>query len=82
MISASALPALTLADVLQPAWRVSPRVHALVTTRNGGVSLPPYGRWTDGAAQPGGLNLGRQTDDDPARVEANRSWTILPKTPS
>lgn len=39
---------LTLADCLQPSWRVSPRVRALVTTRAGGVSLPPYGRFGDG----------------------------------
>ncbi|MGF6757927.1 peptidoglycan editing factor PgeF [Paraburkholderia sp. GAS42] len=66
-------PDLTLADVLQPAWRVSPRVRALVTTRNGGVSLPPFGRWKDGVDQPGGLNLGRRAGDDPAAVEINRA---------
>jgi copper oxidase (laccase) domain-containing protein len=38
------VPDLTLADLLQPDWRVAPQVRALVTTRNGGVSLPPYGR--------------------------------------
>ncbi len=53
----SAMPALTLADVLQPAWRVAPRVRTLVTTRNGGVSLPPYGGWRAGADQPGGLSF-------------------------
>ena len=36
---------LTFADCLTPAWRVSPRVRALVTTRAGGVSQPPYGRF-------------------------------------
>jgi YfiH family protein len=66
-------PELTLADVLQPDWRVSPRVRAFITTRNGGVSLPPYGRWRDGGDQPGGLNLGRRAGDDPAHVEANRA---------
>jgi YfiH family protein len=67
------LPELTFADVLQPAWRVSPRVRALVTTRNGGVSLPPYGRWHDGVDHPGGLNLGRLAGDDPACVAENRA---------
>ncbi|HEY3599705.1 MAG TPA: polyphenol oxidase family protein, partial [Paraburkholderia sp.] len=67
------LPDLTLADVLQPEWRVAPRVRALVTTRNGGVSLPPFGAWRDGADQPGGLNLGRRAGDDPVHVAANRA---------
>jgi YfiH family protein len=67
------VPDLRLADVLQPGWRVAPQVRALVTTRNGGVSLPPYGRWRDDADQPGGLNLGRRADDDPAHVEENRA---------
>jgi YfiH family protein len=64
---------LTLADLLQPDWRVAPRVRALVTTRNGGVSLPPYGGWRDGADWPGGLNLGLRAGDDPAHVEENRA---------
>ncbi|WP_323118725.1 peptidoglycan editing factor PgeF [Burkholderia alba] len=67
------LPALTQADCLQPDWRVSPRVRALISTRNGGVSEPPYGRWHDGAGQAGGMNLGRHTGDDPAHVDANRA---------
>ncbi|APR36098.1 peptidoglycan editing factor PgeF [Paraburkholderia sp. SOS3] len=67
------VPDLTFADVLQPGWRVAPQVRALVTTRNGGVSLPPYGRWRDGADEPGGLNLGRRADDAPAHVERNRA---------
>jgi YfiH family protein len=66
-------PELTLADVLQPEWRVSPRVRALVTTRNGGVSAPPFGRWRDGVDLPGGLNLGRRAGDDPEAVEINRA---------
>ncbi|CAN7357683.1 peptidoglycan editing factor PgeF [Trinickia sp. LjRoot230] len=64
---------LTLADCLQPSWRVSPRVRALVTTRAGGVSLPPYGRFGDGTELPGGLNLGPHTGDDASRVEQNRA---------
>lgn len=64
--------ALTLADVLQPAWRVASRVHALVTTRNGGVSLPPFGRWQAGVDQPGGLNLGFLSGDALESVAQNR----------
>ncbi|WP_206998254.1 peptidoglycan editing factor PgeF [Trinickia mobilis] len=67
------LPNLTFADCLQPGWCVSPHVRALVTTRNGGVSEPPYGRWTAGADQAGGLNLGLHTGDDPVAVAANRA---------
>ncbi|MFX1762000.1 peptidoglycan editing factor PgeF [Paraburkholderia sp. A1RI-2L] len=76
---------LTSADLLQPDWHVAPRVRAIVTTRNGGVSLPPFGRWRAGAASladaaheggvelPCGLNLGRSSGDDLEHVEANRS---------
>nr|WKF56118.1 Polyphenol oxidase [Paraburkholderia busanensis] len=67
------LPDLSIADVVQPAWNVSPRVRALVTTRDGGVSLPPFGRWRDDADMPGGLNLGMKAGDDPAAVAANRA---------
>lgn len=70
------VPDLTLADVLQPGWIVSPRVRACVTTRNGGVSEPPYGRWRDGADGPGGLNLGTHTGDDLAHVEVNRARLV------
>jgi polyphenol oxidase len=63
---------LTEADLLSPSWRVSPRVRALMTTRAGGVSLPPYGRWADGREAAGGLNLGLHTGDDPAHVAENR----------
>lgn len=66
------LPALSFDDVVQPAWNVSPRVRALVTTRDGGVSRPPFGRWRNGADQLGGLNLGLKSGDDPAAVAANR----------
>lgn len=66
------VPELSFADVEQPAWNVSPRVRALVTTRNGGVSEAPFGRWHDGADRPGGLNLGMKSGDDLAAVAANR----------
>jgi len=69
----TSLPELSFADVVQPAWNVAPRVRALVTTRNGGVSEPPFGRWRDGVDEPGGLNLGMKSGDDPAAVAANRA---------
>jgi len=63
---------LRLSDCLIPGWRLAPSVRALVTTRNGGVSLAPFGRWRAGQAQPGGLNLGLHTGDYPQAVESNR----------
>ncbi|MFM0239525.1 peptidoglycan editing factor PgeF [Paraburkholderia phytofirmans] len=66
------VPELSFADVVQPAWNVSPRVRALVTTRDGGVSEAPFGRWQNGADSPGGLNLGMKSGDDPAAVATNR----------
>jgi polyphenol oxidase len=72
-------PELTADDLLHPSWDVAPRVRAIVTTRNGGVSVGPFGRWQAGA-QPGdgvelpcGLNLGRMSGDDLEHVEANRA---------
>ncbi|AFQ48059.1 peptidoglycan editing factor PgeF [Burkholderia cepacia] len=67
------LAPMTWQDCVRPDWRVSPRVRALITTRDGGVSEGPYGRWQDGAALPGGMNLGLHTGDDPAHVAANRA---------
>ena len=67
------LAPLTWQDCVRPDWRVSPRVRALITTRNGGVSDGPYGRWQDEAVLPGGMNLGLHTGDDPAHVAANRA---------
>lgn len=68
----SAFPALTLADCIVPDWHVSARVRALVTTRAGGVSAPPYGVLRDGVPAAGGLNLGLHTGDDPHAVHENR----------
>ncbi|KDB07330.1 Multi-copper polyphenol oxidoreductase, laccase [Burkholderia sp. lig30] len=67
------LAPLTRQDCVQPDWRVSPRVRALITTRNGGVSGGPYGCWQDGASLPGGMNLGLHTGDDPSHVAENRA---------
>ncbi len=45
-------------------------VHALSTTRRGGVSQPPYG---DGDGAGGGLNLGTHVGDQPDAVLRNRA---------
>ncbi|MFT4048101.1 MAG: laccase domain-containing protein, partial [Solimonas sp.] len=44
-------------------WPAPAGVHAVQTTRAGGVSTGPYAS----------LNLGSNTNDDPARVAANRA---------
>ncbi len=48
-------------DWIAPDWPAPPHVHALCTTRNGGVSAAPYGS----------LNLGLATADEAAAVAAN-----------
>lgn len=48
--------------LLVPDWPAPPNVRALVTTRAGGSSRPPYHS----------LNLGERCGDDPAAVAANR----------
>lgn len=47
---------------IHPDWPAPDNVHAAVTTREGGVSLPPYDT----------LNLGDHVGDDPAAVAENR----------
>src|ERR1700736_3697886 len=64
-------------DCLWPDWSngsgaVSHRVHALATTRNGGVSPAPYG----GANGRGGLNLGLYTGAVPEAVMENRRRVV------
>jgi YfiH family protein len=49
-------------NTLSPDWPVSVRVKAFVTTREGGVSLPPYHT----------LNLAGHVGDDPEAVAENR----------
>ena len=49
-------------DWLVPQWPVPPRVHALFTTRAGGVSHAPFDS----------LNLGRPSGDDASAVDINR----------
>ena len=53
---------MTSADWLRPEWQVSDLVGGLMSTRAGGVSLPPWDR----------LNLGMAVGDDPAAVARNR----------
>lgn len=49
--------------LLIPDWPAPANVHAVVTTRGGGVSQPPWDS----------LNLGLHVGDDPAHVQANRA---------
>lgn len=49
-------------DWIRPQWPAPGHVHAVFTTRAGGVSLPPYDSF----------NLGRPSGDDAAAVDANR----------
>ncbi len=48
--------------VLRPRWPAPPQVRALVTTRAGGVSVPPFAA----------MNLGEALGDDAAAVAENR----------
>lgn len=50
-------------------WPAPPRVHTLITTRNGGVSRAPYDGGQPGA---GGWNLGARVGDAPQCVAENR----------
>lgn len=47
-----------------PNWPAPKNVHALSSTRAGGVSPQPYA----------GLNLGMHVGDDPTLVQRNRDW--------
>ena len=60
-------------DWIVPDWPAPPHVRALITTRAGGVSAPPYDTF----------NLGFSTDDDPAAVMENRRRlrALLPEEP-
>ena len=60
-------------DWLRPDWPAPPRVRALMTTRAGGVSQPPYDSFNPAA----------HVGDDPMAVEANRRLLVahLPSPP-
>jgi YfiH family protein len=47
---------------MTPDWQVGDRVGSLISTRSGGVSLPPWDQ----------LNVGDAVGDDPASVQVNR----------
>ena len=49
-------------SVIRPVWPAPAYVHSLVTTRQGGISSPPYDT----------LNLGDHVGDQSAKVKANR----------
>ncbi len=53
---------LRLEHLIVPGWPAPPRVLAVSTTRQGGVSVPPYDS----------LNLADHVGDDPAQVAENR----------
>ncbi len=59
-----------MTELIIPDWPAPPNVRALVTTRQGGVSLPPWATF----------NLGDHVGDDPACVAENRKrlCTTLP----
>ncbi|SNS75899.1 conserved hypothetical protein [Noviherbaspirillum humi] len=66
-------------QILVPEWPGLPAsVHALCTTRCGGVSAGPYG------GMDGGLNLGAHVGDAPEAVAANRALLrrLLPAEPA
>jgi polyphenol oxidase len=68
------------AQWIRPDWPAAPNVHALITTRAGGVSRGPYGVPPHGQ---GGMNIGLASGDDIADVMANRALlrAALPASP-
>lgn len=60
-------------DWIVPDWTAPPEVDAFVTTRHGGVSIGPLAT----------MNLGRNSDDDPAALAVNRQrlQAFLPAAP-
>ncbi len=78
-MSSTERQALTIATIV-PDWEVGPRVQALITTREGGVSCGAFGTLGGGDR---GLNLGANCGDDPAMVQINRARVraLLPSDP-
>ncbi|WP_374336264.1 peptidoglycan editing factor PgeF [Leeia sp.] len=64
---------LTDSHLIRPDWAAPAHVRALVTTRQGGVSLPPFDS----------LNTATHVQDDPLRVAQNRQRlaALLPAEP-
>lgn len=65
---------LSIADVIVPDWPAPANVHALFTTRAGGVSSGSYAS----------LNLGAHVSDSPEGVAENRRrlGTLMPRAPA
>ncbi|PWI32058.1 peptidoglycan editing factor PgeF [Vibrio albus] len=53
-------------DVIIPDWNAPAKIKAISTTRDGGISLPPYD----------GLNLGMHVGDKPDVVQTNRDLLV------
>lgn len=68
------------ADWIVPEWPVPHAVRAVITTRMGGVSAPPFA----GRGDTGGMNLGYGSGDTAATVTVNRTRLrgLLPAEPS
>ena len=49
-----------------PNWNVPPHIQAFTTTREGGVSLPPFDSF----------NLGDHVEDDKSAVKTNRTFLV------
>ena len=49
-----------------PNWNVPPHIQAFTTTREGGVSLPPFDSF----------NLGDHVEDDKSAVKTNRTLLV------
>ena len=65
---------------IHPDWPAAANVHALITTRAGGVSRGPYGVPPN---DQGGMNIGLSSGDNVADVRANRARlrALLPADP-
>ena len=68
------------AQWIRPDWPAPPNVHAIITTRGGGVSRGSYGVPPH---QQGGMNIGLGSGDELADVTANRALlrAALPSDP-
>lgn len=63
MVSTQTMTGMTRSNLILPEWPAPPRVHALQSTRAGGLGIAPYDS----------LNLGSHVGDDPNTVEKNRN---------
>ena len=68
------------AEWIHPDWPAAANVHALITTRTGGVSRGPYGVPPN---HQGGMNIGLSSGDNVADIQANRARlrALLPGDP-